>query len=69
MPAWASTSPAVVIVPMPETKVSLALGMGTGDQRIWPSGSSPSSRVGAVRQWPLSILAKRPLCRTVGRMR
>ena len=44
-------------------------GIGTGDQRIGPIGTWPSSRVGAVRIWPLSTRSKRPMCRTVGRMR
>ncbi len=69
MPVCASASPAVVMVCMPVTKVSLRLGSGVGLQRNWPIGRSVSSRSGAVRIAPRSIFWKRPVCRTVGRMR
>ena len=69
MPFCASASPAVVMVCMPVTKVSAFLGTGIGLQRNCPIGRSVSSRSGAVRIAPLSIFWKRPVCRTVGRIR
>ena len=69
MPVCASASPAVVIVNRPVTKVSAFLGIGVGDQRNCPIGRSVLSWAGAVRMKPASTFWKRPVCRTVGRMR
>ena len=68
MPAMVSQSPAVVMVRSPVTKVSFSSGIGVGPQRSCAIGSSPS-RCGAVRISPPSWRSKRPVWRTVGRMR
>ena len=55
MPAGVSTSPAVVMVRRPVTKVSGSAGIGTGPQRRGSRGISLSSRAkGAERISPLS---------------
>ena len=50
MPAWVLTSPQVVMVRRPATKVSGSVGMGTGPQRSCPIGLSCSPVHGAVFQ-------------------
>jgi hypothetical protein len=69
MPAWVLASPQVVMLRMPETKVAGSLGIGGGPQRSWAMGRSWSSGEGAVFQPGISVLAKRPVWRTDGRMR
>ena len=69
MPAWVLTSPAVVMVRMPVTKVGASFGIGGGSQRNWPSGRSCSSSAGAVFQYGSSIRRTAAVCRTEGRMR
>ena len=68
MPAMVSQSPAVVMVRRPVTKVSFSAGIGVGPQRSGAIGNS-LSRCGAERISPPSMRAKRPVWRTVGRMR
>ncbi len=50
MPVCVLTSPAVVIVRTPSTKLSFSLGRGGGPQRSWPMGLSASPMQGAVFQ-------------------
>jgi hypothetical protein len=69
IPAWPSTSPAVVIVRTPEMKSVGVSGIATGPQRYWPSASSWSATFGAVFQSEKSAVLKRPVCFTLGRMR
>ena len=49
-PVCVATSPAVAMVRMPVTKLSGALGIGTGSQRNCPRLTTPGTISGAERQ-------------------